>query len=256
MSQIVYLNSIPYVLPVTGETGWGNEVTDFLTAVAGGGLLQLQGGAFTLRSELNVGPNYGIASPYIKSGSTLPATTGLIRLSTNEAISWRNAANTADLPLTVDASGNLLWQGFAVSTLAGVVQIANGGTGKTTAPEALNALAPSQVSQAGKYLYSDGTNITWNTSSATTITVVNVPTTTVLATAGSQYVLTNIAATTITLPATPVTGDIVQITIANQSLKNTIARNGQTIEGLAEDMTLNIQYGTVQLRFVNNTWSL
>jgi len=42
------------------------------------------------------------------------------------------------------------------------VQISEGGTGQTTANAAFNALAPSQTSQAGKYLKTDGTNTSWD----------------------------------------------------------------------------------------------
>ena len=46
-------------------------------------------------------------------------------------------------------------------SLSGTVAIANGGTGQTTANAALNALLPSQVSNSGKFLTTDGTNTSW-----------------------------------------------------------------------------------------------
>jgi len=46
-------------------------------------------------------------------------------------------------------------------TLSGTVPIANGGTGQTTATQAINALLPSQSSQSGKVLSTDGTNTSW-----------------------------------------------------------------------------------------------
>lgn len=52
------------------------------------------------------------------------------------------------------------------SNVTGVVAIANGGTGQTTANTAFNALAPSQASQSGKYLTTDGTNTSWATVNA------------------------------------------------------------------------------------------
>lgn len=48
------------------------------------------------------------------------------------------------------------------TNVTGVVAIANGGTGQTTANAAFNALAPSQASANGKYLKSDGTNTSWD----------------------------------------------------------------------------------------------
>ena len=52
------------------------------------------------------------------------------------------------------------------ANVTGVVAIANGGTGQTTANAAFNALAPSQASQSGKYLTTDGTNTSWATVNA------------------------------------------------------------------------------------------
>jgi len=49
------------------------------------------------------------------------------------------------------------------SNVTGTVAIANGGTGQTTATSAFNALAPSQTSNSGKYLTTDGTNTSWAT---------------------------------------------------------------------------------------------
>ena len=46
-------------------------------------------------------------------------------------------------------------------TISGTVPIANGGTGQTTATAAINALLPSQASQSGKVLSTDGTNTSW-----------------------------------------------------------------------------------------------
>lgn len=43
------------------------------------------------------------------------------------------------------------------------IAIANGGTGQTTANTAFNALAPSQTSNSGKFLTTDGTNTSWAT---------------------------------------------------------------------------------------------
>lgn len=86
--------------------------------------------------------------------------------------------------------------------------------------------------------------------------LVVVSATTQTAVAGSHYVLTNAAATTLTLPASPAAGDPVWITGANGLLTNVIARNGQTIMGSATDLTMNIADTTVQLRFVNSSWRL
>jgi hypothetical protein len=64
------------------------------------------------------------------------------------------------------------------SIISGTVAIANGGTGQTTANTAFNALAPSQATNTGKYLTTDGTNTSWATvSSGTSVSVLNDTTT-------------------------------------------------------------------------------
>jgi hypothetical protein len=53
--------------------------------------------------------------------------------------------------------------GLPLSTgVTGTLPVANGGTGQTTANAAFNALAPSQTSNSGKYLKTDGTNASWD----------------------------------------------------------------------------------------------
>jgi hypothetical protein len=49
------------------------------------------------------------------------------------------------------------------ANVTGTVAIANGGTGQTTANSAFNALAPSQASNSGKYLTTNGTDTSWAT---------------------------------------------------------------------------------------------
>lgn len=53
--------------------------------------------------------------------------------------------------------------GTGAVTLSGTLAITNGGTGQTTAIDAFNALAPSQTSNTGKYLTTNGTNTSWAT---------------------------------------------------------------------------------------------
>jgi len=52
-------------------------------------------------------------------------------------------------------------------TTGDAISIAGGGTGQTTATAAFNALAPSQTSNSGKYLTTDGTNSSWATVATT-----------------------------------------------------------------------------------------
>jgi hypothetical protein len=64
---------------------------------------------------------------------------------------------TADIPtLNQNTTGT-------ASNVTGVVAIVNGGTGQTTANTAFNALAPSQTTNSGKYLTTNGTDTSWAT---------------------------------------------------------------------------------------------
>jgi hypothetical protein len=68
-----------------------------------------------------------------------------------------NTIQVADVPtLNQNTTGTS-------ANVTGVVAIANGGTGQTTATTAFNALAPAQTSNSGKYLTTDGTNSSWAT---------------------------------------------------------------------------------------------
>lgn len=60
-----------------------------------------------------------------------------------------------------------------VITLAGTLGIANGGTGQSTADGALNALLPSQTSNSGKYLTTNGLITSWATLNTGTVTSVS-----------------------------------------------------------------------------------
>lgn len=77
--------------------------------------------------------------------------------------------------------------------------------------------------------------------------------TTQTAVVNNHYILTNAAATTVTLPASPAAGDVVWVTVANGLSTNVIARNGKKINELAEDMTIDTAYAGIQLRFSGDT---
>ena len=68
-------------------------------------------------------------------------------------------AGTAGDDFTV--GGNLTVTG--TTTLGAALPIAQGGTGQTTASNAINALMPSQTSNSGKYLTTNGTSVSWGT---------------------------------------------------------------------------------------------
>ena len=84
------------------------------------------------------------------------------------SVGGTGTVNGISLSGTVTSSGNLTLggtlSGVSLTTqVSGTLPIANGGTGQTTANAAFNALAPSQTSNSGKYLTTDGTNSSWAT---------------------------------------------------------------------------------------------
>ena len=120
-----------------------------------------------------------LAATDIQSG-TLPATRGGTDNSSYAVGDILYADTTTSLARLADvATGNVLisggvstapaWGKVALaSAVSGTLGIANGGTGQTTANGAFNALAPSQGSNSGKYLTTDGTDTSWATVTQTT----------------------------------------------------------------------------------------
>jgi len=114
MSSLVTFNGQNYIIPATGEVGWGNNVSNYLIAIAAG-CLQKTGGAFTLSTETDFGASFGLKSLYYKSKTINIASTGILRLAnTSDSISWRNAANNADLSLLVNSSDQLTFNGVPI----------------------------------------------------------------------------------------------------------------------------------------------
>jgi len=94
----------------------------------------------------------------------------------------QNSANTISgvVPVANGGTGlSSLTNGGAVyasSTSAlttGTLPLTAGGTGATSANAAFNAMAPTQTSNSGKYLTTDGTNTSWGTVASTLPTTVN-----------------------------------------------------------------------------------
>lgn len=103
----------------------------------------------------------GIATVPVGSGGTGATTlTGYIKGSGTSALTA-----SATIPGT-DVSGNIFGN---AANVTGTVAVGNGGTGQTTANAALNALLPSQATNTGKFLQTDGTNTSWQTATGGSI---------------------------------------------------------------------------------------
>jgi hypothetical protein len=271
---------------VTGTLPVANGGTG-LTATPTNGQLDIGNGSGFTRATLTAGSGVSITNG---AGSITIAATG--SGGTVTSVSGTGTVNGITLTGTVTSSGNLTLggtlSGVSLTTqVTGTLPIANGGTGSTSTTYCnlasnVTGTLPVANGGTGQTTYTNGQlligNTTGNTLTKATLTagsgisitngtgsitiassVSGLPTmnvvsgTTQSATAGNQYVLTNVAATTVTLPASPSAGDTVYVTVANNLTTNVVARNGNKIMSLSEDLTLNAPYAAAQLRYADAT---
>lgn len=116
MSVNLTVNGVTFPFPTVNNLSWGPVVTNWATAITGG-VLQKAGGAFTLTAPVDFGSSYGLVAKSLTSKDTNPATTGVLRMGNASAgVVWRNAANGADLALTVNGTNQLTFNGIALGT--------------------------------------------------------------------------------------------------------------------------------------------
>lgn len=147
-------------------------------ALSTSGEIALETGGNAVLTVLETG---GLGLGAAKSAGT----TGQVLTSqgANAAPIWQTISGGTGTVTSIQVSGGttgLTTSGGPITssgtiTLGGTLAIANGGTGATTAADARNALLPSQTGNAGRYLTTDGTNVSWATISGTgTVTSVAV----------------------------------------------------------------------------------
>ena len=117
MSVSLVVNGISYSFPQTGEDDWGDDVTNWASAITSG-MLQKAGGSFTLTADANFGPSFGLISAYFTSRTASAASSGAVRLAVTDTLSWRNNANSGNLPLGVDSSNNLTFNGNPIPSIS------------------------------------------------------------------------------------------------------------------------------------------
>jgi hypothetical protein len=143
--------------------------------------------------------------------------------------------------------------------LANALPIASGGTGQTTANAAFNALAPSQTSNSGKYLTTDGTNASWaSIASGSTLNITEFTATTGQVTFSLTYTpgavegvyrngiklgstdFTASTGTTIVLATGAVAGDLIQVVaFTTISIANTVSTFSGGTTGLTPSSPTN-----------------
>ena len=181
-------NAVSGTLGATnGGTGTNNYATgDMLYSSAANTIAKLSGNTSTTKQYLSqtgtgavsTAPSWATISAADIGAGTLPATRGGTDNSSYAVGDLLYADTTTTLAKLADvATGNVLISGGVstapawgkvdlASAVSGTLGIANGGTSATTANAAFNALAPSQTSNSGKYLTTDGTDTSWATVAA------------------------------------------------------------------------------------------
>ena len=120
-----------------------------------------------------------------------------------DGIAGSKVSGAVALATTVTTNANLSGDVTSVgnTTTLGTVPVAKGGSGQTTANDALNAFLPSQATNNGKVLGTDGTNTSWVTAGGGSGTVTSVSVATANGVSGSVANATTTPAITLTLGA-------------------------------------------------------
>lgn len=145
------------------------------------GIYIAQTGAWNRASDFDGNPNNEVSSGdfvFVTQGATQAGqgwvliTTGTITIGTT-ALTFSQISSAGGGVTSVNVSGGstgLTFGGGPITTsgtitASGTLALASGGTGATTQAGAANAVLPSQASQSGKFLSTDGSNVSWQSAS-------------------------------------------------------------------------------------------
>ena len=232
----------------------------------------------TAPSDLSLASSTVAISPYVDDAAFVTAngtaSEGDIYLNTTSYVlrvyangAWANVVMPALTQTltnkTISGSSNTITNVSLSTGVTGTLPIANGGSGQTTADAALNAFLPSQTGNNGKFLKTDGSSTSWDTtgvSGGESVIVKSSTDYTILDSDGytTIFVSTGASDRTMTLP-----------TLAdNQNrrirFKKTDSGAGkviidgegsETIEG-ATTYTLNEQYNEVVIQAYSTEWAI
>jgi len=122
--------------------------------------------------DLHINPATGGGQYLVLCGDRWPAADGTngqsLKTNGTGILSWYTPTVGTVTSVSGDGgSTGLTFTGSPITsagtlTLAGTLSAFNGGTGATSSTGAFNNLAPSQVTNGGKFLITDGTNTSWN----------------------------------------------------------------------------------------------
>jgi hypothetical protein len=171
----------------TGLTTSGGPITGSGTITLAGTLAIANGGSgqTTAQAAMNAFAGAVTSGSYLRGDGTNVVMSGIqagdvptlnqnttgtaanITATTNSTLTTLSFLSLPGSQVTGNISGN-------AANVTGIVAIANGGTGQTTANAALNALLPVQTGNATKYLQTNGTNASWDAISLSTADITGV----------------------------------------------------------------------------------
>lgn len=177
-------------------------------------------------------------------------------------------SDTAGDILTLIAGSNIQIVGDAINDTVTISASVTGGGGTITVGNTLSGTYTSRSTQntinfiPGDNVYINVDNDATNGRANVTITANApggwwAPTTSIVtgnsvsAAKDTRYFLTNNSSTIVTLPATPTQGDTIYVVVTNQLANNVIARNGNKIMSLSEDLTLDITYYSIGFTYID-----
>ena len=222
------------------------------------------GGGSTISGDLNVSGDLTIGGDQIQNQVTdLRVTNAMIKLADS------NAGNSVDIGLV----GRYSDDGGSTIRRAGFIRDASNGefyAFQNLIQDGLDSSVADQTINIGHSSFELGTwnfgalrgqYLGWDSDYSAYQSDYKVKTSTYTAYAGDRIAAnTDGGAFTINLPANPSTGNTVHfIDVGNWSSGGKyldIGRNGQTIEGVADNFRLDVGQNTVDFIFINNTWNV
>ncbi len=253
-----YITSTPSSLSLTNLTATSATITTLTSTSAG--ITTLTGSSMNVTTATHASANITQLQSTSATITTLTSTSANITTLTGTTATYTSATVT-NLGSTSANITTLTGTNISATslTLTNALKVAEGGTGVDSTPTNGQLLIGNGSGFALSTLTA-GTGMTiTNNAGSITLASAGLPTmnivsgTTQTAVASNHYVLTNASATTVTLPTSPSAGSVVWITVANGRTDNVVARNGQNINSIAEDMTINAAYAGIQLRYADAT---
>jgi hypothetical protein len=271
----VYLNGVKQQVSVDFVATNGTSVV-FGTGLTSGDIVDIVAyGAFDIANVLLLSGGTMTGAITFVGGQTFPGagvgsvTSASVVSANGFAGTVATATSTPAITISTSITGVLKGNGTAISaatagtdyvipagTVATATNLAGGSNGTVPYQSASGTTQMLAVGTAGQVLTSNGAAApTWTSPSSGSFTAKTANYTAV----SGDNILANTSAGswTLTLPATPATGATVQVMDSTGSFDVyplNVGRNGQTIMGAAEDMTMSVEGAATTFVYNGSTW--